>query len=90
MADEKTAGKAKHFATTPDEKTDEKTETEVKAEVDVKPEETEKPENPKEAEKPEEPAADDSDDTADKIRCDGCGEGTRGEGARRFRRNRQG
>lgn len=73
MADEKktvetdeTAGKAKHFATTPDEKTDEKTETEVKAEVDVKPEETEKPENPKEAEKPEEPAADDSDDTADK------------------------
>lgn len=73
MADEKktvetdeTAGKAKHFATTPDEKTDEKTETEVKAEVDVKPEETEKPENPKEAEKPEEPAADDSDDTADR------------------------
>ena len=81
MTDEKktvetdeTAGKAKHFATTPDEKTDEKTETEVKAEtdvkaeVDVKPEETEKPEEPKEAkeaEKPEEPAADDSDDTAD-------------------------
>ena len=82
MADEKktvetdeTAGKAKHFATTPDEKIDEKTETEVKAEVDVKPEETEKPEEPKEAteaekteeaEKPEEPAADASDDTADK------------------------
>lgn len=73
MADEKktvetdeTAGKAKHFATTPDEKTDEKTETEVKAEVDVKPEETEKPEEPKEAEKSEEPATDDSDDTADK------------------------
>lgn len=78
MADEKktvetdeTAGKAKHFATTPDEKT----ETEVKAEVDVKPEETEKPEEPKEAteaekteeaEKPEAPATDDSDDTADK------------------------
>lgn len=73
MADEKktvetdeTAGKAKHFATTPDEKTDEKTETEVQAEADVKPEETEKPEEPKEAEKPEEPTADDSDDTADK------------------------
>lgn len=82
MADEKktvemdeTAGKAKHFATTPDEKTDEKTEPEVQAEVDVKPEETEKPEEPKEvteaekteeAEKPEEPAADDSDDTSDK------------------------
>ena len=82
MADEKktvetdeTAGKAKHFATVPDEKTDEKTETEVKAETDekaeadVKPEETEKPEEPEEAkkaEKPEEPAADDSDDTADK------------------------
>lgn len=78
MADEKktvetdeTAGKAKHFATTPDEKA----ETEVKAEVDVKPEETEKPEEPKEAteaekteeaEKPEAPATDDSDDTADK------------------------
>lgn len=69
MADEKktvetdeTAGKAKHFATTPDEKT----ETEVKAETDVKPEEPEKPKEPKEAEKPEEPAADDSDDTADK------------------------
>lgn len=50
MADEKktvetdeTAGKAKHFATTPDEKT----ETEVKAEVEVKPDETEKPEEPK-------------------------------------------
>lgn len=60
MADEKktvetdeTAGKAKHFATTPDEKT----ETEVKVEADVKPEETEKP---------DEPAADDSDDTVDK------------------------
>lgn len=82
MADEKktvetdeTAGKAKHFATTTDEKTDEKTETEVKADVEVKPDETEKPEEPKEAteaekteeaEKPEEPAADDSDDTADK------------------------
>lgn len=70
MADEKktvetdeTAGKAKHFATTPDEKT----ETEVKAETDVKPEETEKPEEPKETEKPEEPTADDSDDTADKF-----------------------
>ena len=78
MADEKktvetdeTAGKAKHFATTPDEKT----ETETQAEVDVKPEETEepkeaekaeKPEEPAEAEKPEESAADDSDDTADK------------------------
>ena len=42
MADEKktvetdeTAGKAKHFATTPDEKTDAKTETEVQAEADV-------------------------------------------------------
>lgn len=52
MADEKktvetdeTAGKAKHFATTPDEKT----ETEVKAEVEVKLDETEKPEEPKEA-----------------------------------------
>lgn len=76
MADEKktvetdeTAGKAKHFATTPNEKTDEKTEPEVQAEVDVKPEETEKPEKPeepKEAEKPENPTADDSDDTADK------------------------
>lgn len=61
MADEKktvetdeTAGKAKHFATTPDEKT----ETEVQAEADVK---------PKETEKPEEPTADDSDDTADKF-----------------------
>lgn len=83
MADEKktvemdeTAGKAKHFATTPDEKTDEKTETEAKAEVEVKPEEpkeVEKPEEPKEAteaekteevEKPEEPAADDSVETA--------------------------
>lgn len=72
MADEKktvetdeTAGKAKHFATAPDEKT----ETEVQAEADVKPEETEKPEEPEEPEKqekPEEPAADDSDDTADK------------------------
>lgn len=78
MADEKktvetdeTAGKAKHFATTPDEKT----ETETQAEADVKPEETEepkeaekaeKPEEPAEAEKPEESAADDSDDTADK------------------------
>lgn len=73
MADEKktvetdeTAGKAKHFATTPDEKTDEKTETDVKADADVKPEETEKPKKPEEAEKPEELAADDSDDTADK------------------------
>lgn len=75
MADEKktvatdeTAGKAKHFATTPDEKTETevKAATDEKAEVDVKPEETEKPENPKETEKPEEPAADDSDDTADK------------------------
>lgn len=70
MADEKktvetdeTEGKAKHFATTPDEKTGEKTETEVKAEVDVKPEE---PKEATEAEKPEEPAADDSDDTSDK------------------------
>ena len=71
MADEKktvetdeTEGKAKHFATTPDEKT----ETEARAEIDVKPEETDKPEEPKEAEKPEkreEPTADDSDDTAD-------------------------
>lgn len=57
MADEKktvetdeTAGKAKHFATTPDEKT----ETEVQAEVEVKPDETENPEEPKETEKPEE------------------------------------
>lgn len=76
MADEKktvetdeTAGKAKHFATVPDEKTDEKTETEVKAEIDEKAEADVKPEEPKEAkeaEKPEEPAADDSDDTADK------------------------
>lgn len=78
MADEKktvetdetdeTAGKAKHFATT----TDEKTETEAQAEADVKPEETEETEETKEtnevekAEKPEESAADDSDDTADK------------------------
>ena len=76
MADEKktvetdeTAGKAKHFATVPDEKTDEKTETEVKAEIDEKAEADVKPEEPKEAkeaEKPEEPAADESDDTADK------------------------
>lgn len=75
MADEKktvetdeTAGKAKHFATTPDEKTDEKTETEVKAEVDVKPDEPKEAteaEKTEEAEKPEEPATDDSDDTAD-------------------------
>lgn len=78
MADEKktvetdetdeTAGKAKHFATTPDEKT----ETETQAEADVKPEETEETKETKEtkevekAEKPEESAADDSDDTADK------------------------
>lgn len=77
MADEKktvetdeTAGKAKHFATTPDEKT----ETEVKAEVEVKPDETEKPEEPKEAteaekteeaEKPEELATDDTADKSD-------------------------
>lgn len=77
MADEKktvetdeTAGKAKHFATTPDEKT----ETEVKAEVEVKPDETEKPEEPKEAteaekteeaEKPEGLAADDTADKSD-------------------------
>lgn len=76
MADEKktvetdeTAGKAKHFATVPDEKTDEKTETEVKAEIDEKAEADVKPEEPKEAkeaEKPEESAADDSDDTVDK------------------------
>lgn len=81
MADEKktvetdeTAGKAKHFATTTDEKTDEKTETEVKADVEVKPDETEKPEEPKEAteaekteeaEKPEELAADDTADKSD-------------------------
>lgn len=77
MADEKktvetdeTAGKAKHFATTPDEKT----ETEVKAEVEMKPDETEKPEEPKEAteaekteeeEKPEGLAADDTADKSD-------------------------
>lgn len=77
MADEKktvetdeTAGKAKHFATTPDEKT----ETEVKAEVEVKLDETEKPEEPKEAteaekteeaEKPEGLAADDTADKSD-------------------------
>lgn len=77
MADEKktvetdeTAGKAKHFATTPDEKT----ETEVKAEVEVKPDEMEKPEEPKEAteaekteeaEKPEGLAADDTADKSD-------------------------
>lgn len=77
MADEKktvetdeTAGKAKHFATTPDEKT----ETEVKTEVEVKPDETEKPEEPKEAteaekteeaEKPEGLAADDTADKSD-------------------------
>lgn len=74
MADEKktvetdeTAGKAKHFATTPDEKTDEKTETEVKAETDEKADADVKPEEPKETEKPEEPTADDSDDTADKF-----------------------
>lgn len=81
MADEKktvetdeTAGKAKHFATTPDEKTDAKTETEVQAEADVKPEETERSEEPKEAaeaekteeaEKPEELAADDTADKSD-------------------------
>lgn len=54
MADEKktvetdeTAGKAKHFATTPDEKTDEKTETEVKAETDEKADADVKPEEPK-------------------------------------------
>lgn len=75
MADEKktvetdeTAGKAKHFATTPDEKT----ETEVKAEVEVKPDETEKPEEPKEAteaektEEAEKPEGLATDDTADK------------------------
>lgn len=59
MADEKktvetdeTAGKAKHFAPAPDEKTG----TEVQVEADVKPEETEKS---------EEPATGGSDDTAD-------------------------
>ena len=69
MADEKktfetdeTAGNAKHFATTPDEKT----ETEAQVEADVKPEEPKEAEKQEEAEKPEEPAADDSDDTADK------------------------
>lgn len=69
MADEKktvetdeTEGKAKHFATT----TDEKTETEAQAEVDVKPEEPEETNEVEKAEKPEESAADDSDDTADK------------------------
>lgn len=69
MADEKktvetdeTAGKAKHFATTPDEKT----ETETQAEVDVKPEETEETNEVEKAEKPEELASSDSDDTADK------------------------
>ena len=77
MADEKktvetdeTTGKAKHFATTPDEKT----ENEVKAKVEVKPDETEKPEEPKEAteaekteeaEKPEGLAADDTADKSD-------------------------
>lgn len=71
MADEKktvetdeTAGKAKHFATTPDEKT----ETEVKAEVEVKPEEPKEAteaEKAEEAEKPEGLAADDTADKSD-------------------------
>lgn len=71
MADEKktvetdeTAGKAKHFATTPDEKT----ETEVKAEVEVKPEEPKEAteaEKTEEAEKPEGLAADDTADKSD-------------------------